>query len=431
MIRQIPEPERGAVRRLFLYCLLTGSSYTLARTAGDSLFLSRIGTDDLAGVFVASGIVTAVLASLWFQVIKRLPLRHSLQVSAIGLGSLTLLAWILLPSLHHSYYLLAIVYVLAEVKGCVNAINIASALNEILGGHSSRKSWALVLAGLPAASVLVGMVIGVEASFVTVGTFLLFSAVLDLVSALPVWRLCSFQVPPRQAPVTPRPRTRDRLNEAFQRYVCADRFGRWIGILIAAKVFVLTIVAFEWKVAANHYYGVDEQALAGYFGIFYAVTGLATLLVQFLITGRLLSNRSVLFPILVMPVALLALNLLMVSGSGVVMLLVITTLAKSMDVWRRSAHDTALQILYTRIERDKRRDVIGFNNAFVKPLAEVAASLVLMLGSWAFHQSLLVIVTLLWLLAIALLLRLLRNQMRSPDVRSGLEQLVSRLADNG
>jgi len=444
MISGIPGHERPAVLRLFLYCLLCGSSYTLARTAGDSLFLSRAGNADLPSVFVASGIVTALLASVWFVLVKRLSLRLSLRVTGIALGVLSLTAWALLPALHHSYYLLALVYLLAEIKGCINAINVASSLNIVLGGHSSRTAWATVLLGLPIASILIGGLISIEASFVGVGTFLLLAAILDFSSLLPTLHLQRVVVqPPPQGKVEGSfAHGLEQVKVATKRYVCSDRFGIWVGVLIGAKVVVLTLIAFEWKTAVNNYFVSDEEALARYFGIFYAFTGFATFLIQFFFTGRMLYHRNVVLPILVMPLAFLFLNLFVILGTGVLLLFVITTVAKGMDAWRRSAHDTALHFLHTKIERKRRRDVIGVNSALVKPAAEVAASLALMLGARWVHQSLLVAGTIVWLLAVASLLALLNAERREEASRqqketddsqpaSGFEKLISGLPNDG
>ncbi len=269
----IPKHERRAVVRLFCYCALIAASYTATRTAADSLFLARIGNQDLAAIFVVSGIVTALIASLWFALTRKLSLDVSLRLSGLSFSSISLAAWWWLPDYHHSLGLLGAIYLLAEIKGCLNAINIVSAMNEILGGHSSRYAWAAIGLGVPIAGIFVGVLIGVEASLVDIRSWLLVAAVLDLVAVFPSAPLPTYRIPDYEKPeqrILDLDRTRSSGNG--RTYTCSRQFGFWIALLIAAKVIVLTIITFEWKVSVNDFYGGSEQALARILGFFMLVS---------------------------------------------------------------------------------------------------------------------------------------------------------------
>lgn len=439
----MPNPEAKAANRILLLALLLAASYTLMRTVGDSLFLSRIGTDSLAAVFVLSGITTATIASLWFALTRRFSLAISIRVSGLLFAAITIAAWFALPQLHHSWWLLAGIYLLTEIKGCVYAINIVTATNELLGGHSSRQAWARIGLGAPLAGIIFGSLIGMEASFVDLRSWLLFSALLDLLAIFPLANSASLKVP-RPVSTVANPNsmaaTMTRLSNSVKNYACSRQFRFWIGCLIAAKVVVLTMVTFYWKATVNDYFGGDELALTRYFGIFYACVGLLTLLVQGFVTGRLITRRSLYVPILAMPVTLIILGALVLSSSAVLFLLIIVTMAKSLEIWRRSVHDTTLNLLYTKIERNKRRSAIAINSALVKPLAEVGASLVLLLGSVVWHQSFLMFGLGVWILATISLLRLVAQTQRKSEAadhsvtrdpaNSKLEQFVPGLFDH-
>jgi ATP/ADP translocase len=415
MRRTIPEYESKAVWRLFIYSLILASSYTLSRTAGDSLFLSRIGSESLAAIYVVSGIVTAFVASIWFALTRKFSLEWSFRASGIAFSLITFVAALLLPSFHHSLWLLAGIYLLADVKGCVNAINVVTAMNQILGGHSSRQGWARVGLGMPLAGILIGVLIGIEANWVSLRSWLFLSAALDLVGAVTVWNSSKLIVPK----TSQFPRSLDAMSSIAERfshrarvYASSTKFQFWIGCLIATKVAVLTMVSFEWKLSVHAVYVDDEESLTRFFGVFYAVTGVITVLLQAFVAGWLLKRRNIGLSILVMPVSLLAFNTLFVLGSGVLFLVVVSTLAKMMEVWRRSVHDTALGYLYTKIKREKRRRAIAWNSGLVKPLAEVSVSLVLLFGSGTTHRLTLLAATALWLTSTFALLRLIRKTQR-------------------
>ncbi len=434
--RLIPKHERHAVLRLFLYCMLLAGSYTAARTAADSLFLSRIGSDNLAAIFVVSGIATSLAASLWIFLTRRLALGVVLRISGLALSATTLVCWWLMPAYHHALWLLGGIYLLAEIRGCINAINIVTAMNDILGGHSSRYAWAMTGLGVPLAGVIIGALIGMEAELVDLRMWLLVAAALDVVAVFPRVPSRSLRVPdyskteqavPDRHP-TPAAGPRIR-GKSYARW---RRFRFWIAVLIAAKVVVLTIITFEWKLAVTDYYLGNEQSLARYFGVFYAAAGVLTVVIQVFLTGRLLTRRGIGVPLLVMPTAFVVLNLLYFAGSGILFLFVLTTIAKSLEVWRRSVHDTTLGLLYTHLRREQRRGAIAFNTAVIKPLSEVGASLILLLGTGLVYKSAALLATLLWIAAVLALLVMIRRTAAWP-VRSrslNLKQLAPRLLDN-
>ena len=427
MKRSIPEHESKAVWRLFFYSLILASSYTLSRTAGDSLFLSRIGADSLAAIYVASGIATALVASVWFALTRRLSLELSFRASGILFSMMTLVAALILPSYHHSLWLLGGIYLLADVKGCVNAINVVTAMNQILGGHSSRQAWARIGLGMPLAGILIGVLVGIEADWISLRGWLFLSGVLDLVGVLPVWDSSKLTVPRSTA----LPRGFDAMASIAERfahrarvYASSTKFQFWIGCLIATKIAVLTIVSFEWKLSVHAVYVDDEESLARFFGVFYAMTGVVTVLLQAFVASWLLSRRNLGLSILVMPVALLGFNALFVFGSGMLFLIIVTTFAKATEVWRRSVHDTALGYLYTKIKREKRRRAIALNSGLVKPLAEVSVSLMLLLGSGFLHRLVLLIATGLWLVSTFALLELVRKTRRRKQIQIQADKLV-------
>ena len=180
MISRIPHLERSAVIRLLTYSFLVAGSYTIARSVGDSLFLSRIGNDNLPLIFVLSGISTAILASAWHYATTHFSLKRTLRLSGIAFAILTLVCWALLPAYHHSLWLIGAIYLLTEIKGCINAINIVSAMNETLGSHSSRRSWARVGLGVPLAGTIIGTLLGFEAQLLSLRSWLLISALTDV-----------------------------------------------------------------------------------------------------------------------------------------------------------------------------------------------------------------------------------------------------------
>lgn len=411
--------EIRTANRLLLLAFALAASYTSMRAVGDSLFLARVGADSLGIVFVLSGLATAIMALVWYGLSRRWTLVTATRVSSLVGASLSIAAWTMLPAWHHSWWLLVAIYLLTELKGCVNTINVVTIANEALGSSARRRSWARVGLGVPLAGILVGGLISLEASWWDLRHWLLVSALLDLAALVPITnlkRLPSSSEGHLQKSTTLamrpvagkwiRPST---TAPSSKRYTSSSRFRLWIGVLIATKVVVLTVLTFLWKSSATEFFEGDEIQLTQYFGGFYACMGVVTLLLQLLVTRRLLSRRGITVSILVMPLILAIAGTALVFSPGATFLFLTLTLAKSCEVWRRSVHDTTLNQLYTRIARGKRRWAISFNTALVKPLAEVGASLFILISSPDSLPLMMLVVSFVWILATLSLIRLIRR----------------------
>ena len=421
MFSNIPRHELAIVVRLFVFCLFAGSSYTLAKTAADSLFLSRIGSESLPLEFLAAGVATTAFAMLWVRAAKRISIGRMLRITSAVLAVFYIAAWWTLPLLHHSFALLSVVYVLAEIKGCLYAIVAISAMNETLGRNSSRQSWTTILLGFPLAAIIVGTAVGFESTVWDADNWLLVAGLLDLCAIATGVRLkpgrnnrstekmhlTDSDDRERQLPVAGEPKP-------IKKYAGAEAFARWFSVLFGAKVLVLTLVAFNWKVSVNNFFDSNEQLLASYFGSFYAMAGMGTLLLQLFITGKLLARKSVALPILLLPVLLLVLNVMFITGGGiglsVAFLFYVATFAKATDTWRRSTHDTAIHLLYTSVEIRKRRGLIGHNHGLVKPGAEIAAGVILVSSTVWIQHAVLVTASIIWLIATFALVGIMKSR---------------------
>ena len=423
----IPARESAVVWRLFAYSLTIAMSYFVARTVGDSLFLSRIGNEQLALTFVIAGICTAVIAGSWYFATRHISVSKSIQISGITFALLSLIAWAFLHEYHHSYVLLAAIYLLAEVKGVINAINIVSAMNTKLGRHASKPAWAAIGLAAPIAAVIAGAVFSFEHHLLSLRYWLLIGAALDVASCLIGFAMAKTKGVSQTGELdskTSRASSMSHLQDdsgGFQVvqqvkkvYVSSSKFRFWIGVLMAAKVIALTIVAFEWKSSVNLFYAGDEGQMLRFFGIYYGAVGLATIALQLFLTSSLLVQRNLTLPILLMPVLLIGVALSLVAGASLVVIFTAATFGKSLDAWRRSVHDTTLNLLYTKIKREERRGTISLNSGVIKPLSEVVASSVILFGAAAIYRPLFFVVLIVWILAAGQLIRLVAKTQSVP-----------------
>ena len=83
-----------------------------------------------------------------------------------------------------------------------------------------------------------------------------------------------------------------------------SRYLQTIAALIFVSVMVSTLIDYQFKAAAKEAYP-STDALAGFFGSYYAWLSVVTMLAQLWLTGRLLMGLGLTPSLLVLPVTLL------------------------------------------------------------------------------------------------------------------------------
>ncbi|MDA1233000.1 MAG: Npt1/Npt2 family nucleotide transporter [Planctomycetota bacterium] len=313
----------------------------------------------------------------------------------------------------HSLILLAAIYVLAEIRGCLNTVQYGILMNEMFVGTPNHSYAVGVLsAAATLAGITFGALIGFE--FYQLGTVHLLYVVagLELLAIIPVTLLpridtvCgddefesdTTQTKPNVDSYVPLKFTRRLATAARSPYV------RGFATLIAITVVVSTLIEFQWKSSVAQSFATDEDRMTRFFGFYYSATNLVTGLIQILVTGKLLHHFGTRTALLVFPVTLLASTLGVVFASFDRVVLSVITLAKGCDVFKRSVNDPAIVMLYAPLQNGPRRQAITFVAGIVKPSAEAVAAILIMslasvVSTWAFSCVALAL-TCVWIVAV-------------------------------
>lgn len=383
-----PPPEtKSEVGRLFVFTFLTAASYVVMRSVAVSLFLSRVGPAALPAVLVIAAISVIVVAWISRRVTQRLSGRKVATASWCSLAALTIgLLLLVRGDYHHSLPVLGALYLLVEIRGCLNTIHSVTLMNEAFADERSKRPYALVSAGAPTAGILIGLTIGFEGHLLPLSSWLIIAALLDVgvvvLLALRPTRRSGLKVGEHEQTLPAEPSTTSSARSP--RRLSEDRVRQFrirMSLLIAGQVLVLTLLGYQWKVVVANYFHQDELAMAEYIALFYAATDALIVLIQFFLAGRLLDRYGVRPQLVLLPVVLLVIGLVSLGASSPLSWLVLMTLGRGAIVLRRSLHDPALASTYRVLGRRHARDTVMFTNGLIKPGAEAVASLVILIGA--------------------------------------------------
>ncbi len=185
------------------------------------------------------------------------------------------------------------------------------------------------------------------------------------------------------------------------RLVWKSRHLRLMALVILTATVVSGLVDYQFKDAAQATLGTPE-GLVRFFGAFYAWTGALALVIQLILTARVMNRGGI-------AVSLAALPLLLLLGSAVFLLLpvltTITAVRGTSYTLRKSLYRSVLEVLYVPLPAPVRRRTKTFLDTTVDAFGEgAAAAIIFLLVTWGGMPALYLSVAVIVLCAVSLYL---------------------------
>lgn len=351
---------------LFGFSFLSTATYVLTRALGVSLFMARLGSEALPLALGASAIAVLAISFLTRLAVRHAIPRHCVLFSWFVLSVVSLVLSFQIVTMPSSLVIVGAIFVLAEVRGCLNTVYATTMVNDFFADSESKKPFVLVLAGAPIAGIIAGFVLSYEAAAVSDTTWLAIIAGLDVATML----LTCFL--PNRPPRTDQ--TAQALSAPTASLNHLRRYGYGLAALVALEVTVLTLVGYQWNVVVSDYL-MSEQKMIRYFAAFYAISDGLILLIQITASGRLLDRFGIGVPLMLYPVCLAGMGLAAVASGSLSVLMLVFTAGSGLNVLRRALHDPGLAAAFSILDPSVRNETIVLVKGMIKPSAEFIAAL--------------------------------------------------------
>ncbi|MFG0266201.1 MAG: hypothetical protein ACF8AM_13800 [Rhodopirellula sp. JB055] len=378
---------RLALISLCGFSFLTSATYSVARALGVSLFIARMGSDALPVALVASAVTVIAVSAITHLINQRFPARFSVIGSWIGLASITTWLTAMISVEHHSFVFLGALYVIAEVRGCVNTIYSTTLVNNAFASSTSKRPYVLVATGAPIAGIITGVAMGYGASVLQDTTWLKLIIALDAATILLLrWipQAPAMTERPAPEPISRIERSKRLLQKSARQLkrlpaspsIYRYRYG--LVSLIAFNVFAVTMVDYQWKVIAGDHLLVEHKLLT-YFAGFYAINDVLIVLVQLTVATKLLDRYGIGMPLCAYPLLLSILGLIALINRSPAVLILLFTLGQGLTVLKRSLYDPGLTSAYGILPPGIRNETILLIKGVIKPLIEAVVAVGLLL----------------------------------------------------
>lgn len=283
---------------MFLYFFLAIASFYIIKPVRNSLFIQRLGADSLPWAYIATALVAGVV--IWFY--ARLAGRVSRRTLILGtfafLGSNLLVFWWLLRT--ETLMASAAFYIWAKLYPLLLVSQFWLVATELFTTPQAKRTFGFIGAGGIIGAIAGSAVAGLLATTLGSEPLLFISIVVLGLCAIPV--VLVFRV---AAPVSPRHEMDGPEGTKSGWTTLSDSSHlRTIAFILALTIVVSTIVDWQFNKAVDLFIP-GEDAKTAFYGKFFAVINVISVLIQILLTSWVLRVFGLGVALLMLPLALL------------------------------------------------------------------------------------------------------------------------------
>ncbi len=329
---------------IFAYLFLTMSSSVASKAARDALFLDRYRAIDLPYVDIAIAVLVSVAASLYIWFGHRLNLRN-LQVGSLvffAANALVFWMWSVLES-HESGALFVVIYLWVGVFSVLAPAQVWTLANHVMTTREAKRSFGFIGSGAILGWIVGGLAtrtgvprVGTENMLAFVSVSLLACAGLVIL----IWRERPSYVGDDVPASGTEPQTFPLLSSL--RLVRSSPYLKAIAALVAIAAITTTVAGWQFKAIAKAAVP-DTDDLAMFFGTFNMIAGLMSLVLQLVMTGRVLRTLGVGPALFIVPTAMLMGSVGVLALGSIV---AAAALKASDQVLRYSIDKATVELLY-------------------------------------------------------------------------------------
>ena len=365
---------------LFFYLFLVIGFYVMGQAVGDALFLNAF-PDHLPHVIIGTAVLSGVFVAVYIRLLHLVRLERLITGSLLFFALSFVLFWWLTRFPGKFVYPLIFMWVsTAAVMGTASGW---TAANYVLTTREARRVFGFIGAGAILGGIFGGFLtkgatlyVRSETLLLALAFFLGLGAVLvKLLFRLARQRLGGLDLAPAAGREGPR-----NFGESLA-LIGESRYLLLISALTAVGCGATTIIGYQFKMIAKAAYGADKAGLAAFFGSFYGYMGVASFLLQLILTGRLLRFFGIRVTLFVLPTVFVAgsLGVLLVPA-----LWMVSVLRGSQSLLRYSLDRSSTELLYLPVATDIKSQIKSFIDIFVYRVADGVAGAAL----WLFANKL-------------------------------------------
>jgi len=355
---------------MFLYSLAAvGGGVVLGRAVSRSLFLSVLPETATPYKFILPPFFVIAAVIYYNRLVPRYPMYRLIAVTNLLMVlGLFIFRYFLDSSFAHSFPFLASLYVYFEIVVTLIGIQYWTFAGEIFNPREAKRLFGLIATGGVLSNALAG--IGLRAALSSISSKdLIFAVIVGLLIGIGcVWILGKQkeQITASPVPSLPRP-LNDKPVSIWNelREIMRDPMTVTLSALMIVTSLVANITDFQLDLSLQRFYAHDSQGMLAFLGTFQIYVGVTAVLVQFLLTNRVLERFGLVAGLLLLPLAMGGGSLAFLVSGGALWAM---ALPRGTDMTLRfTVNDASLNVLFLPIRESLRRRVKSTLDGVIKP----------------------------------------------------------------
>ncbi|MCC6991835.1 MAG: HEAT repeat domain-containing protein [Acidobacteria bacterium] len=331
------EGEWGRAWPLFTYLFLTTAGTVASKATRDALFLDRYRAAELPYVDIAIAVLVGVAVAVYLRGLRWLSMRALQTGTLLFFAATSLVFWWLSVAMADEGPLFIAIYLWVGVFGALAPTQVWTLASVVLTTREAKRSFGFIGSGAILGWIVGGLATSVTARSLGTETLLLWVAA-SLVASVGLVQLLW-----RRGGITHVDQTSSPpgLRESL-RHIAGSPYLRSIAWVIGLASFATTIAGWQFKAIAKAEIP-DTDQLAAFFGLFNMLAGGASLVMQLVLTGRVLRTAGVGVALFIGPLAMASTSL---AGLGLGSLAAVSALKASDQVLSYSIDKSTVELLY-------------------------------------------------------------------------------------
>jgi ATP:ADP antiporter, AAA family len=373
--------ERGL--RLSCCLFLVISCYVIGKVARDAMFLARFQAVQLPYADIASGILVGFVVAGYLRLGRRTSLRTLLVASQIFFAANCAAFWVL-AHFYHPAWLYPVFYIWVGIFGVLAPTQVWTLANYLLTTREAKRVFGMVGGGAILGWVFAGFVSKSVAGAFGTESLLLWMVLLLVISSALIHAAVNagkYQLTEAREPLAEAPGNGQKDIQGSLRLVFSSKYLRALAAVICISSFVTTLTGWQFKALAQNLF-VNKDSLAIFFGGFYFYAGILALVLQLLLTTRLLRRFGIGTMLFVLPfTVLLGSSALLISGT----LAAVVFLKGSDQVLRYSLDRSTVELLYLPLAHRVKLQAKWFIDTVIWRLGDGLAGVVVLIFATYLH----------------------------------------------
>ena len=346
--------EKRPIYILFLmfFCIISFS--ITAAAVRDAVFLINFDKNFLPLMYVLIALVMALTISIYKKYTKSIDQLFLCTILAI-IFSLTLVFF-------HFFlqgYMIPIFYIWIEIITILSILQFWILAGEVFNTREAKIVFPIIISGGSFAAIIAGSSIKPFVNLFGSKYLIFLSIFFLLLSAFIGLYIKPYRINSKKIVNIAKEKT-NLKSLKLDPYVIS------IALLVACSAFLSKTIDYQFKIMATSIYPIQDQ-LVNFFGNYYLWTGLATLIMQFFITGTILKNLGILIGLLILPLSLLIGSIGFLFSTSFIAIYITKF---SDQVFKFSIHSSIREILWLPLAPKKRIESKPIIDGTIRALIE-------------------------------------------------------------